>query len=237
MAYISFQTDKADYVFHGSNHIYGRIRPSIFEGINALVVEGGHNPDRAIYDGTLEERFLSCSALGNKDLRIKLRKEGVPIYEVDVSAKKDTNIIVGMILLPFSILDLLVSIPYSVSNRRLPRIIHQYSALVERLEADSLTLGRSVVAAEKIDEFVTPMVSKLNRNRRPKIGIIYGTGHQMVVDFLRSQENRKRFLAKYQRSGFRGFDKDRLDLVLRFQYDKCIRGWVPEQYRAELLNK
>lgn len=64
MAYLSFQTDKADYIFHGSNHIYGRIKPNIFDGINAMVVEGRHNPTRAVYNETLEERFLCCSALG-----------------------------------------------------------------------------------------------------------------------------------------------------------------------------
>lgn len=172
-----------------------------------------------------------------RDLVAKLRKERIPIYEVDVSAERDTNLVVGMVLLPLSTLYLLVNILYSVSNSRLPNIVHKYLALIERLEAESASLGRSVVAAEKIDEFVAPMVSKLSGNRRPKIGIIYGAGHQTIVDFLRSQEHRKKFLAKYQKSGFRGFDKDRLDLVLRFQYDERIRAWMPEQYKAGLLNK
>jgi len=236
MAYIPFQTENADYVFFGSNHIYGRIKPDIFDGIDAMVVEGRDFP-KTISEETLRERFLLTSAFGNRDLRRKLREERVPVYSVDVDAKRRVNHAIGMIMLPFSILDLSVSIPYTLSNSRLPRMVHNFSGILERIEASPNGLGRSFLAAKKIDEYVAPNVAEEIVNGRPKIGIIYGTAHQMIVDFLTSVELREKFLKKYQISDFEGFDKDNLDKVMKIQYDEDRGLWVSEEHRARLFNK
>ncbi|MBI2655615.1 hypothetical protein HYX06_04300 [Candidatus Woesearchaeota archaeon] len=245
MAYTQFQTDRADYVFYGTNHLYGRIQPNLFNGIDALVVEMLERNQycKPIQGKTHDERFfLSTSLFGNRDLAEKMRKEGVTVLVVDVKLDSGKHSMLGYIRehLSKNRLVLLQVVPvmtyYSLSNTPLPAWAGE---LINNHHRDILGpthYGRSAITAERIEEVAVPMLSEEHKGKRVKIGIIYGVAHQQIVDFLKSKELRGRVLEEHRKSGLKGFDPHDLEAITRFDYDGSRGLWMPREYKINMFS-
>lgn len=93
-----------------------------------------------------------------------------------------------------------------------PNCIESTAASVHRLPPNPLVEGRNCVAARKMEEFVVPLL-KVNKEKKPKIAVVFGGGHSGIKECLQGKAWRDSVLAAYKQVNYAGFDIYTLDDV------------------------
>lgn len=100
----------------------------------------------------------------------------------------------------------------SKSDSEVP-ILPEVQGIITSLVPTPLVGFRDAAAARKIEEYLLP---EYFRNRRPKVGIIYGDHHAGIKPKLQHKSLRDITLELYRRIGYFGTTKDNINRVTRF---------------------
>ena len=220
MGFVEFSSGNVDYIFDGVNHVLARRPDSLFNGIDALVIE---RPALDFVPEGFAERLLLISFFGNRNLLEQLKRERLPVYSVDVRSVKYQG--------PGEFFDTpswsywWYGLLYGVSRREIPKNVQDYMADIH-YQYYPAGAARSAVSAEKITNHLAQRV-KIERGmsgRRIRIGLIDGVGHVDIVNYIKSDERRTEALTHHQRSGFDDLRVEDLDVLLRYDYVSAGQG-------------
>lgn len=238
MAYTAFSTDNADYILDLGNHIHNRRNITIFEGIDALVLESGNvNPSGIL--------LSNGSIGGNTDLVAFCKQKSVPIYfsDVRIDGEQEEQIDRKKQISNFEHVLMFVMAGYVGFSKRRSKGIVERS--IQRLYAEHsyrrqlpVTAGRNAINARKIEEYIVPDVSSLAHKRKPKIGIHFGAAH-MGLEYDLCSKERRDLAIFYQKNvygkDFAPYDPETLHSVTVAQF---VDGqWSIERRRIDLFSE
>jgi len=235
MSYMNLSTEKADYTLNVVNHIYSPRDSERFRGLDALVVEKSLE-DQLMVQDTWEESGLFGSLLGVKGIARQAREDNIPIYVVDVSSSAgllqeffDPRVLIA------NFFTFIPGLLYSLSKGEIGNRVQQYFSFFERFEQNAGIIGRTVVSAEKVESYLVDLIAEEKGIERPKIGLIYGIGHLSLVDFLKSEDLRKKYLERLRKSNFKGLKIDQVNNVVMYSYSAEDQGWIRSAWDIDLF--
>lgn len=233
MAYVNFQTEKADYVFIGANHLWYPSAAGALQGIDALVSERIIYGTRFIEPGGIDERiFCTGASLGNQELVEFCRENRFRIFNVDV--EMDWESVLGntigktpeqihiegskaYILKTSEVLAdrndtwaahvMNLGIPITLWPSKIPKFAINYFTELNQKYQLPITFGRSLFASEKIENGIVNMMIN-DGHERPKIGIVYGFVHVDMVNMLKDEDFRREAMEQYRKNDYKapGFE-------------------------------
>jgi hypothetical protein len=197
MSYSEFSTQRADYVLQLEFHRENNQGIEIFDGCDAIVLEG--TPSNGF--NSVRDLMNFYKSLGDKNELVNLIKtKRKKLFNVDIGS---FDRITYFDCLQRTILDcfhLISSIFMSYEARRNEKIQPISRALISAtsfLDQDYIGTFRNAITAKKLEEFVAPRLGK-ELGRKPRIGIVYGTGHAGLEGDLKHSWKRNFTITNYQ---------------------------------------
>lgn len=240
MGYIKFETEKADYLFNGTFHLWSHLDPKIFVDIHALIIEENTSPYFFKFN-TLDEIGLSGAHFGGKNFIKWLREANIPIYSVDVntvtndSPYQDTSS--NQLTLIHQNLsrtkNAVLGIYYSLLNIPISSSYQQHVSNLH-FKAKSITSARNAISAEKIE---ADLVDRINQEcciARPTIGLVYGIDHAGIIDDLKSKERRQQTIKHYQQQNFNGLKLDQINEIRQIHRYPDQPFWVNRKIHTSI---
>lgn len=231
MVYTEFSTERADYVLQLGNHVSNNGHDiSMFEGIDALVLESGRKIPRYKYflDSIVQNQQYSSTIAHYKD--------NCPIFFTDCPPTDIGNLrcyLSGILELPI----ISIIFHYAFSTKKLNKVMGRLLADYIFVLQDPTGVCRDAINARKIEEFIAPRIVKPNSKKLPKIGIIFGAGHVGLEYSLRSKKRRDFTLWNWRNLNFRkycGLDIEELNKVYEARNNED--QWEIEEYDTELFD-
>lgn len=227
MAYMDFSTKRADYLFEVVNRGYVRRDIRKFDGIDALVIECGLHP--------LEEVNRRRLA-GVHDVIDYCATINKPVYSVDPD-----NTILGVVrgfpgiylTLPVVPLELYYGFSKGRVHKLSEKIIADYLYTLQC----PLIAARNAISAKKIEEYVVERVKDESNIIKPRIGIVYMSGHIGLKKCILSKKRREFTINHYKKwnfSPFSGLKKHTLNTIVRAEFNGS--RWDIEHIDTDLIN-
>lgn len=222
MGYVEFSSQRANYIFDGTNHLVPRRREGLFEGIDALVVEPAirtvlRDPNVLGFSSNrLNDRALLGQYVPDTDLAKQIKDRRIPLFYVDPHTAGATERL-SLAYEKFSARDVILWFFYSFSKKEIPKeFLERICAVNHSMQLPIIT-GRDAVSALKIESFVVPEI-KRRINKKPRIGVIYGLKHLTLAEYLASEEKRNETLTYHSQRGFTGLVAENIDMVVEINY-------------------
>ncbi len=239
MAYTQFSVGEVDYVLDGVNHIFARRDRDLFNSLDFLVTEYYTYGDFFVDPNNIssdERKLCGGSRFGSNDLVPKLREGDIRLFSLEPGinlTNKQYNVFhrKGNPVFPLAYVWTLIH--YSLSKREIPEEVISLIFAVNRQILISTV--RSAIVAEKI-ECLTKLSTR--KNRRLRVGIVYGLCHVDIVEYLKSKDLRRRTIRDYENSGYPGLDIRTLDLCKEYKFDSQQQygGMFPPAWRVTKTN-
>lgn len=232
MVDLTFGTEKADYVLqlgeHTKQYPLGKI-----EGVDALVLE---NAGELTHVG-LTAMLVFGSINPQQGSVIEYAEEKrIPLFIVDTPLTwfAEVRSIAQLFLdLPF----IFLAEMYNSYGKDNSSVLERFLSGSTFLLQDPIVEGRNAINALKIEEFVAPYLAEMIGKERPRIGMVYGTGHIGLKRDLQSKRRRDFTLFNWGSLNFgrwAGFEKDSLNRV----YEARAHGpglWEIIEHKTDLL--
>ena len=225
MAYTTFSTGNADYVLQLGNHRTLNKQVDIFEGIDALVVETGEDRLENYLENDPQYGLQLQYCAGNN----------IPVFGTD-AAHTPSGSLRGIIsFIPTVLLGPLYSY-YGATPKKINNLVLNICANYQFILQDLIIEERNAVNAQKIEEFVAPLITE-RVGRKPLLGIIFGTIHMGLKPDLQSKRRRDFTLWNWRNCNFgkwAGCVEEDLNLVQEANYDG--KEWKIQRYTPPLFD-
>ena len=233
MAYFIFATQKAEYIFEGTNHLVARRKEGLFDGIDAVITETSMSDEVTSFEeGSALERSLFASRRGNAHLLNQIKHKGIPIFCVDVdTADSSRNVYADTN--PFTLSYWWNDLRYSFSTQKVPDDVQQFMSAMNQKCKQPIIAGRSVVAAEKIEGALAYQIQQRTKKRMPCIALLYGMQHVDMIDYLRDRALRRRMLHHFEQQHYHGLKREKLNKVRQYVYVPNERHFYPGMWHVE----
>ena len=217
MAYTRFSTDNADYVLELGNHSFEN-HHDCYDGIDALVVENVGLDLRGVL------------SLNHPQLRRPLQncsENRTPIFGVDIYSDEDDRFFLRN--LPIFLTLHYYGYRYTGQANDLTM---QLCDFWNRLFPGPEIVGRNVVNARKIEEYVAPLVGE-RIGRKPSIGLVYGAAHLGLKRDITDKTLRDLTLSELEAGRWKGLEIEKLNVVYEANHDG--KQWHTTKHRVSLF--